>query len=73
MPCPSSNLISPTFLGLIKRKLTLKGVAIFNLLPLENEEENVKRFVQRRLAAHFPTCIRYKMAKQSNSLFFFNF
>nr|CAD2152606.1 unnamed protein product [Meloidogyne enterolobii] len=68
MPCPSSNLISPTFLGLIKRKLTLKGVAIFNLLPLENEEENVKRFVQRRLAAHFPTCIRYKMAKQSNNI-----
>uniref|UniRef100_A0A915NNH0 PABS domain-containing protein n=1 Tax=Meloidogyne floridensis TaxID=298350 RepID=A0A915NNH0_9BILA len=68
MPCPSSNLISPTFLGLIKRKLTLKGVAIFNLLPLENEEVNVKRFVQRRLAAHFPTCIRYKMAKQSNNI-----
>lgn len=68
MPCPSSNLISPTFLGLIKRKLTFKGVAIFNLLPLEEEEINVKRFVQRRLAAHFPTCIRYKMAKQSNNV-----
>ncbi|KAF7634892.1 hypothetical protein Mgra_00005633 [Meloidogyne graminicola] len=68
MPCPASNLISPASLGLIKRKLSRKGVAIFNLLPLENEEVNVNRFVQRRLAAHFPTCIRYRMAKQANNI-----
>uniref|UniRef100_A0A915P5A7 PABS domain-containing protein n=1 Tax=Meloidogyne floridensis TaxID=298350 RepID=A0A915P5A7_9BILA len=52
----------------VRKAVNNNGVAIFNLLPLENEEENVKRFVQRRLAAHFPTCIRYKMAKQSNNI-----
>jgi hypothetical protein len=71
MPCPSSNLISSKSLGLIKKSLSSKGVAIFNLLPLINEELNVKRFIQRRLAAHFSTCIRYKMAKQANSWFNF--
>jgi hypothetical protein len=69
MPCPGAEFLTPKALHDSRLALSPMGAFVLNVLPLAEEEQNV-RAVQQKLLASFPTCVRTRMAKQMNSLAF---
>ncbi|KAH7710470.1 Protein Y34B4A.7 [Aphelenchoides avenae] len=68
IPCPAPAFVTPATLRAIKSVLKPMGTVVFNVLPLEHEEENVQ-MMRHRLMLEFPTCLTFRMPMELNAVF----
>jgi len=68
MPCPASDFLTPTFLNNVKYALKPMGSFVLNVLPLMDEDNNLK-IVRMKLLRVFKSCMSMRMVNQMNSVF----